>query len=78
MKTTCDDDDTIALIERIRTSPTLDAFMAMSPNRLAGARQALIARLRAERAAWELKRGDRAAPDVSNVSTEEGDDGNQS
>jgi len=71
-----DEEDTIALIERIRTSPTLDAFMAMSPNRLAAARPALIARLRSERAAWELKRGDRAAPEtVSNVSeNEESDD----
>ena len=62
------DDDAIALIEQIRTNPTLDAFMHLSPNRLAHARRALIERLRSERAAWELKRGDRAAPDVANVS----------
>jgi hypothetical protein len=60
-----DNPDTIALIERIRKSPTLDAFMVMSPNRLAGARTALISRLRDERAAWELKRGDRASVSLS-------------
>ena len=67
-----DDPDAIALIEQIRLSPTLDPFMVMSPNRLANARGALIVRLRSERPAWELKRGDRSAPEVSNVS--EGDE----
>jgi hypothetical protein len=63
-------DDAIALIEQIRTSPTLDAFMAMSPNRLASARGALIARLRSERAAWELKRGDRSTAETTEVENE--------
>ena len=57
------DPDAVALIEQIRTSPTLDAFMHLSPNRLAPARRSVIERLRSERAAWELKRGDRAAPE---------------
>lgn len=55
------DPDALALIAEIAASPTLDRFMVMSPNRFAdpAVRAAKIARLRQERAAWELKRGDR-------------------
>ena len=55
------DPDALALIVEIAAAPTLDKFMTMSPSRFASpaARLALIERLRAERAAWELKRGDR-------------------
>lgn len=49
------------LLAMIVEAPSLDSLMVLSPERFVGvgARNALIARLRAERAAWELKRGDR-------------------
>lgn len=57
------DPDALALITQIASAPTLDSFMHLSPNRFADpvVRRALIARLRAERVAWELKRGDRTS-----------------
>ena len=57
-----DDPDALALIAEIAASPTLDKFMVMSPSRFGSvaSRRALSERLRSERAAWELKRGDRA------------------
>ncbi len=56
-----DDPDALALIAEIAASPTLDRFMVLSPIRFTtpAVRRALIERLRQERTAWELKRGDR-------------------
>jgi hypothetical protein len=56
-----DDPDALALIAEIAAAPTLDRFMVLSPVRFASSasRRALCDRLRSERVAWELKRGDR-------------------
>ena len=50
-----------ALLALIAEAPTLDSLMILSPERFVNiaSRNALIAKGRAERAAWELKRGDR-------------------
>ena len=51
------------LMDQIATEPALDELMARSPDHFTPERRrALVQRLRAERAAWENKRGQGAEP----------------
>ena len=56
-------DDAAKLINQIANSPSLDQITALPPTRFAdpATRKALVERLRADRVAWEVKRGDRAS-----------------